>query len=125
VSHGQTRSRFKVEHHPDIHPSHYGYLALTPGQPADEAALAARFLKDLARIYHRIPRNWVEAAGQMVERLVQQGFLERTEDPYDRRTKQLTLTAKGRALAQKSIEARPAMPLSSRSNPSNKCSVPM
>ncbi|MBM4424456.1 MAG: MarR family transcriptional regulator [Chloroflexi bacterium] len=46
------------------------------------------------------------AASQMVDRLVQLGYLERAEDPNDRRAKQLTLTAKGRALVQKSIEAR-------------------
>jgi DNA-binding MarR family transcriptional regulator len=46
------------------------------------------------------------AASQMVERLVQLGYLERAEDPNDRRVKQLTLTAKGNALIQKSLEAR-------------------
>jgi DNA-binding MarR family transcriptional regulator len=46
------------------------------------------------------------AASQMVERLVQLKFLERTEDPDDRRVKQLTLTAKGRSLIEKSLEAR-------------------
>ncbi|MCX7856254.1 MAG: hypothetical protein N2556_09860, partial [Anaerolineae bacterium] len=33
-----------------------GYLALTPGRPADEPAMARRFLEDLAAIYRRIPR---------------------------------------------------------------------
>ncbi|MBI3760982.1 MAG: MarR family transcriptional regulator [Chloroflexi bacterium] len=46
------------------------------------------------------------AASQMVERLVQNGLLERTEDPRDRRVKQLTLTKKGRTLIEKGIEAR-------------------
>jgi DNA-binding MarR family transcriptional regulator len=46
------------------------------------------------------------AASQMVERLVQLGLLERAENPSDRRAKQLTLTPKGRALIQKSLEAR-------------------
>jgi len=46
------------------------------------------------------------AASQMVDKLVQLGFLERAEDPNDRRAKQLTLTPKGRALVQKSLEAR-------------------
>src|SRR3990172_4618750 len=41
------------------------------------------------------------AASQMVERLVQQGLLERAEHPDDRRAKQLTLTRKGRALIEK------------------------
>lgn len=46
------------------------------------------------------------AASQLVERLVQQGFLERTEDPNDRRFKQVTLAPKGRELIERSIEAR-------------------
>jgi DNA-binding MarR family transcriptional regulator len=46
------------------------------------------------------------AASQMVEKLVQLGLLERAEDPADRRAKQLTLTPKGRALIQRSVEAR-------------------
>lgn len=46
------------------------------------------------------------AASQMIERLVQQGLLERSEDPSDRRAKQITLTPAGRELVQSSIEAR-------------------
>jgi DNA-binding MarR family transcriptional regulator len=46
------------------------------------------------------------AASQMVERLVQMGFMERTEDPNDRRAKQLHLTPKGQQLILESIEAR-------------------
>lgn len=46
------------------------------------------------------------AASQMVERLVQQGLLERAEDANDRRVKQLSLTRKGRTLIEKSIDAR-------------------
>ena len=46
------------------------------------------------------------AASQMVDRLVQQGLLERAENPQDRRAKQLTLTRKGGALIQKGIEVR-------------------
>jgi MarR family transcriptional regulator for hemolysin len=46
------------------------------------------------------------AASQLVDRLVNLGLLERTEDPRDRRGKQLTLSAKGRAVVQESIEAR-------------------
>lgn len=40
-----------------------GYLALTPGRPADEAAMAWQFLDDLAAIYrriHRPPTEWVD-----------------------------------------------------------------
>ena len=46
------------------------------------------------------------ATSQMVQRLVEQGLLARTEDPTDRRVKQLTLTAEGRALIDQGIEAR-------------------
>jgi DNA-binding MarR family transcriptional regulator len=46
------------------------------------------------------------AASQMVDRLVQQGLIERAEDPSDRRVKQLSLTPKGLRLVLDSIEAR-------------------
>ena len=46
------------------------------------------------------------AASQMVDRLVQQGLLERTEDPEDRRCKQLSLTQQGRALVETGIRSR-------------------
>jgi DNA-binding MarR family transcriptional regulator len=46
------------------------------------------------------------AASQMIDRLVQMGLIERTEDPNDRRVKLITLTAKGRALLHRSLEAR-------------------
>jgi DNA-binding MarR family transcriptional regulator len=46
------------------------------------------------------------AASQMVDRLVQQGLLERAEDLDDRRVKKNTLSPKGRKLVEESIEAR-------------------
>ena len=46
------------------------------------------------------------AASQLVDKLVQAGMLERTEDPHDRRARQVTLTAKGRQLIERSIHAR-------------------
>ena len=46
------------------------------------------------------------AASQMVDRLVQQGLLERSTDPHDRRVKQLELTPLGSRLLEGSIEAR-------------------
>ena len=36
------------------------------------------------------------AASQLVDKLVQAGLLERTEDPHDRRAKQVALSPKGR-----------------------------
>ncbi|MBE3040763.1 MAG: MarR family transcriptional regulator [Chloroflexi bacterium] len=46
------------------------------------------------------------AASQAVDRLVQLGLIERTEDPEDRRAKRLALTQKGRALIEKGVEVR-------------------
>lgn len=46
------------------------------------------------------------ATSQMVQRLVEQGLLARTEDPTDRRVKQLALTITGRSLIEQGIEAR-------------------
>jgi DNA-binding MarR family transcriptional regulator len=46
------------------------------------------------------------AASQLIDKLVQQGFIQRTEDIRDRRAKQLVLTEKGRKLVMESIEAR-------------------
>lgn len=46
------------------------------------------------------------AASQLLERLVQQGLVERTEDPQDRRTKRITLTITGQEIVQESIRAR-------------------
>ncbi len=46
------------------------------------------------------------AASQAVDRLVQLGLIERTEDPEDRRAKRLALTQKGRALVERGVRAR-------------------
>ncbi|HEX2980378.1 MAG TPA: MarR family transcriptional regulator [Anaerolineaceae bacterium] len=46
------------------------------------------------------------AVSQLVERLVQQGLVLRTEDPHDRRLKQLALTDKGNQLLQEGILIR-------------------
>jgi DNA-binding MarR family transcriptional regulator len=46
------------------------------------------------------------AASQLLERLVQQGLILRSEDPSDRRVKQLVLTDKGRQVLEESIRAR-------------------
>ena len=46
------------------------------------------------------------AASQLVERLVQAGLVERTEDPEDRRARQVTLSVKGRSLVESSIIER-------------------
>gem|GEM_PF-6985966 len=46
------------------------------------------------------------AGSQMLDRLVQQGFIQRSENPEDRRGKCLTLTEKGQAFLQKGIHVR-------------------
>jgi DNA-binding MarR family transcriptional regulator len=46
------------------------------------------------------------AASQMIERLVQQGLITRSEDPNDRRAKQIVLTEHGKQIVQESMRAR-------------------
>ena len=46
------------------------------------------------------------AASQMLERLVQQGLILRTEDPLDRRAKKMVLTEKGQQILQGGILSR-------------------
>jgi DNA-binding MarR family transcriptional regulator len=46
------------------------------------------------------------AASQMLERLVQQKLILRTEDPNDRRVKQIVLTDKGNRILEEGILAR-------------------
>jgi DNA-binding MarR family transcriptional regulator len=46
------------------------------------------------------------AASQLLDRLVQQGLVDRCEDPHDRRLKQITLSEQGKVLLQKGIQSR-------------------
>ncbi len=46
------------------------------------------------------------AASQMIERLLQQGLLQREEDPNDRRVRNVVLTEKGHQLVDESIQVR-------------------
>jgi DNA-binding MarR family transcriptional regulator len=46
------------------------------------------------------------AASQSIDRLVNLGLIQRTEDPQDRRAKQLALTQAGQALIEKGVEVR-------------------
>lgn len=46
------------------------------------------------------------AASQMLDRLVEEGLIERTEDPDDRRMKKLSLTEKGCLIFRESLSAR-------------------
>jgi DNA-binding MarR family transcriptional regulator len=46
------------------------------------------------------------AASQMLDRLVQQGLIQRSEDPHDRRLKHIILSERGREVMQEGIRAR-------------------
>jgi DNA-binding MarR family transcriptional regulator len=46
------------------------------------------------------------AASQMLERLVQQGLIQRSEDPDDRRVKQIVLTKKGLQVLKDGMQAQ-------------------
>ena len=46
------------------------------------------------------------AASQMIDRLVRQGFIVRSEDPNDRRAKQIALTRRGRQFIRDTMKAR-------------------
>ena len=46
------------------------------------------------------------AASQMLDRLVDEGLILRTEDPNDRRIKRISLTEQGRKILDESIDAR-------------------
>jgi DNA-binding MarR family transcriptional regulator len=46
------------------------------------------------------------AASQLVDKLVHSGYLERTEDPSDRRVKMLNLTDKGHVFVEQGIQQR-------------------
>jgi DNA-binding MarR family transcriptional regulator len=48
------------------------------------------------------------AVSQMMDKLVQQGLILRSEDPNDRRTKQLVLTDKGHQIVHESFHSRQA-----------------
>jgi len=82
----------------------------------DETGLSFSHLNVLMRMYHGGNSCVSEigeqmgvtsaAASQAIDRLVLQGLIQRTEDPKDRRAKQLTLTPKGRTLIERGIEAR-------------------
>jgi DNA-binding MarR family transcriptional regulator len=86
----------------------------------DESGLSASQIHALMRLYHTAEGRGAcrvselgghlgisnAASSQMVDRMVQQGLLQRTEDAYDRRVKQVALTPQGRALIEEGIETR-------------------
>jgi len=82
----------------------------------DETGLSFSQINVLMRLYHGGKCGISEigerlgisnaAASQAIDRLVNLGVIERTEDPIDRRAKQLVLTQAGQTLIEKGFEAR-------------------
>jgi DNA-binding MarR family transcriptional regulator len=83
---------------------------------AKESGLSMSQFMTLFRIGHKGARGVSDigdelgitsaASSQMLERLVQMGLITRSEDPDDRRVKQIVLTDKGNQKVQDSIRAR-------------------
>ena len=83
---------------------------------AKSTGLSMPQLSILMQLHHKGPCGMSEvsdrfditaaAASQLVEKLVQAGYLERTEDPIDRRAKLLTLSVRGEVLIQQGTEER-------------------
>jgi len=82
----------------------------------DESGLSHSQISTLMRLHHCTSCGVSDlgdhlgitnaAASQLVDRLVQQDLLQRSEDPHDRRFKQVTLTPGGKELIQQGIHAR-------------------
>jgi len=105
----------------DISPSHAGLEYVLAHIIQDfmkfmrQTGLSAPQINALLYIYHSqngecglseisgLTDSSEPAASQLVERLVQQGLVERTEDPLDRRNKKLRLTDKCLKLIQNGI----------------------
>jgi DNA-binding MarR family transcriptional regulator len=83
---------------------------------AKSTGLSMPQISILMQLHHKGPCGMSEisdrfditaaAASQLVEKLVQVGYLERAEDPADRRAKLLTLSAKGSDFIKQGIEER-------------------
>jgi DNA-binding MarR family transcriptional regulator len=83
---------------------------------AHEYGISLAQISVLMRLYYRGPSSILEArqelygsraaATQMVDKLVQLGLIERSEDTDDRRVKQIRLTELGRTTVERGIAAR-------------------
>jgi MarR family transcriptional regulator, organic hydroperoxide resistance regulator len=83
---------------------------------AHEYGISLAQISVLMRLYYRGPSSILEirqelygsraAATQMVDKLVQLGLIERSEDEDDRRVKQIILTEQGRVTVERGIAAR-------------------
>ena len=106
-------------HNVDLAPLHNGFEFLIARMMQDfmhsmqAAGLSGPQIHVLLYIYHagectlseisELAGSSRPAASQLVERLVQQELVERTEDPIDRRNKRLKLTRLGLGLIRKSM----------------------
>jgi DNA-binding MarR family transcriptional regulator len=82
----------------------------------DDVSLSTSQANALMRMYHDSNCSLSDISGQLgvtnaatsqlVDRLVQLNLVTRTEDPADRRNKQLQLTPQGKALIERGIAAR-------------------
>ena len=83
---------------------------------AKSAGLSMAQFSILMQLHHKGPCGVSEigerfditsaAASQLVDKLVQSGYIERAEDPSDRRAKVLKLTASGQALIERGGQER-------------------
>jgi len=83
---------------------------------AREKGLSRSMVGTLFRLYHKKNVSVTglgehlgvssAAASQMLERLVEDGLIQRVEDPEDRRMKKITLTEKGDQVVKSSIQAQ-------------------
>ena len=105
----------------DFHPSHSGFEYILAHIIQDfmqfmrQTGLSMHQIHVLMHIYHSpqgecqlsdigdLADSSKPAASQLVERLVQQGLVERMEDPMDRRNKKLSLTKKSLKLIQNGV----------------------
>ena len=86
------------------------------GQFAKSTGLSMPQFSILMQLHHKGPCGMSDiserfdisnaAASQLVEKLVQAGYLARAEDPKDRRAKLLTLSTKGQKLMAEGVEER-------------------
>ena len=96
-----------------MHHSMHNFLAY-----AKEIKLSMSHFSSLSKISHKGALGVSDigdelgiscaAASQMLDRLVQQGLITRSEDPKDRRAKQLVLTDRGRQVLQEMTDSRQA-----------------
>ncbi len=94
-----------------MHRSRHGFI-----QYARESGLSMSMISALFHL-HKLGKSGVTdlgdhlgmtsaGASQMLERLVQQGLIQRSEDPDDRRVKQIVLTDQGCQILEEGTQAR-------------------